>query len=76
MKKKVNQAENNSELYPDWICENCGTKEFPFLTYISTYHHGECGWCKKTDSVTSPRNFGYPIYNQSRNQDGQENKTD
>lgn len=51
--------------YPSWICNSCGKKYGSNTSgsVFSTWHIGECGWCKQKTSVTEPRDFGYPKYN-------------
>ena len=49
--------------YPAWICSDCARKmEYPPRTFLSTFHPGECGWCKRKVAVTQPRDFGWPPY--------------
>jgi len=64
MKKKMTQAENNTSAYPSWICEQCAIKNGgKYKDYsISTWHIHQCGWCQEFNSVTDPRDFGYPHY--------------
>jgi len=58
----------NNEIYPAWICWNCGSKIGRMLDNNAvTVHHGnpddpsdKCGWCGSKESLTEPRDFRYP----------------
>lgn len=52
-----------AQLYPKWICQNCGDHYGqPVHRHTPSYRIGStCGWCNRSDlPVTNPRNFGYP----------------
>ncbi len=61
---RVNQAENNCETYPTWICVECAVSnggKWP-LGHVAICHSGICGWCDKNRSVTQAKEYGYPHY--------------
>ena len=47
---------------PEWICFTCGRNHISHKTpaRVVTCHEGVCGWCGKTKSVCSPRNYNWP----------------
>jgi len=51
-----------SDDYPEWICDACGVQHGKYSKTISCWHKGICGWCKKEDAVTEPRDFAYPKF--------------
>ena len=52
--------------YPAWICSVCAEVNGGSWTkgHIATFHSNICGWCKKKKDICSPRNWGYPKFNQ------------
>ena len=62
--KKMNQCENNSSEYPQYICGSCALEnagKWP-KGHVATFHSDKCGWCEEICAVTAPHNWGYPIY--------------
>lgn len=60
----IAQAENNFDSYPGWVCSDCAYKNgglFP-KGHCATFHAGICGWCSQKKTVTQPRDYGYPLY--------------
>lgn len=54
--------------YPTWICQDCGSKASEGKQYeISCWHEGICDICGKIKSVTEPRDFYYPDFEDSGN---------
>jgi hypothetical protein len=48
--------------YPDWICDDCGSKHGKRPEgnpYGATYHSDWCGVCFEWKSVTEPRDWGH-----------------
>lgn len=57
--------------YPDWICQKCGNRLGQPIR-LSTWHDGDpndpndkCGWCGSRESLTEPRDFGYPEWREA-----------
>jgi hypothetical protein len=51
--------------YPNWVCYNCGHKaqsDPHKIASLSTWHLDTCDVCGKYESVTQPRDFGYPQF--------------
>lgn len=77
--KSIPQTENNFASYPSWICPECAKQMNKWPSGLLETFYTECGWCKKTTNVSSPRNYGYPHFDWEilkRNTDGCENKKD
>ena len=54
-----------TENYPVWVCYNCGHNAQPDphkIASLSTWHMNTCDVCGKFESVTQPRDFGYPDF--------------
>ncbi len=71
----------NNEIYPAWICWNCGNKIGRMAErHAATFHDGDpndasdkCGWCGSKSSLTEPRDFKYPkLHASPRHVDGEE----
>jgi len=48
--------------YPNWVCQECGSKESKKQFYMSTWHKGKCEVCGEEKKVTQPRDFYYPNF--------------
>jgi len=49
--------------YPTWVCTGCVSKTKEYIEEtISTFHEGRCDVCNTMQSVTEPRDFGYPKF--------------
>ena len=44
----------------NWICHECGLKYGRPKNVVSTWHVELCDYCGKIESVTEPRDYGYP----------------
>jgi hypothetical protein len=61
---KMTQCENNTEEYPTYVCDICAILnggKWP-VGHVATFHHGKCGWCGDSCSITSTREYGYPNF--------------
>jgi hypothetical protein len=47
--------------YPDWICAPCGQAHGRGMPagHIATWHEGICDICRRSASVTEPRDYGH-----------------
>lgn len=45
--------------YPDWVCDDCGTKWGRRVPNMCTMHIGTCGVCGRAAAVTEPRDYGH-----------------
>lgn len=46
------------KINPCWVCNKCGTYFGQPVSYVSTYHVGNCDICKQQLPVTEARDFG------------------
>jgi len=54
------------ENYPEWVCGDCGNKYGKWSVGSSTWHEGICEVCNKEKPVTSPRDYGYPNFENNK----------
>lgn len=40
-----------------WICEGCAADLGAGQMHLATFHAGSCGVCRKTKTVTEPRDY-------------------
>ena len=60
MKQKSDKlTQELPQLYPQWVCVDCGTKHGNRPCGVATVHEDICGVCGKLTSVTEPRDFGH-----------------
>lgn len=54
----MKQRKNTYNKIMNWICAKCGEKYGTRIPELATWHNGTCDYCKKSRSVTEPRDFG------------------
>lgn len=48
-----------SNIYPAWICWDCGIKYGKGDCKVATWHQDTCGVCGNDKFCTEPRDFGH-----------------
>ena len=63
MKETPKNEEASLDVYPTWVCNDCGLKASGGKCFtVSTFHMSICDVCKEDKAVTEPRDFYYPDF--------------
>jgi hypothetical protein len=55
----LQQAMDEAQAYPMWVCADCAKEYGRHAIGIATWHKGTCGVCGRVTGVTEPRDCGH-----------------
>lgn len=67
------RKKKEAEVYPEWVCAECGDKYGYREADESTWHINDCEVCGNTTMVTEPQGFGHLNSNWKNHRNGSNN---